>query len=227
MLCNCDKCHIRTIFYESLLNEEEYEKYCNAKTTIIVPAGGLIIKQGDPIISFKYLFEGLIKLHRTVLNGKEQIITFGKPMDFVSIHNVFSGDVYSFSVTAIEEARVCKFDLNVIKDLVEANGVFARKIIETTNASSDRILKDALDLISKSMYGKVASVLLFFYKDVYYSLEFELPISRKEIAQYTGLTIETVIRVISSFRRDGLIKVYGKRIEIVDLEGLEAIFDHS
>jgi len=65
------------------------------------------------------------------------------------------------------------------------------------------------------------------YEEIYFSPAFELPISRKEIAQYTGLTIETVIRVISSFRRDRLIKVYGKQIEIIDKDALVAIFEHS
>lgn len=227
MICSCANCHIKTIFFESLLDDIEYEKYCNARTEVNFLAGELIIKQGDPIRSFKYLYEGLIKLHRTNLDGTEQIISFGKPMDFVSIHNVFSSENYNYSVTALEDSKVCKFDIKVVKELIKLNGVFALRIIETTNAASNRILTDSLNLISKSMYGKVSSILLFFQKSVYFSPEFELPISRKEIAQYTGLTIETVIRVISSFRRDGLIKVYGKQIEIIDKDGLEAIFEHS
>jgi CRP/FNR family transcriptional regulator len=227
MVCSCANCHIKTIFFESLLNERELEKYCNARSEITIHAGETIIKEGDAIRSFKYLYEGLIKIHRTNQDGTEQIISIGKPMDFVSIHNIFSGENYNYSVTALEDSKVCRFDLPTIKDLIKANGLFAQKIIETTNAASNQILTNSLNLISKSMYGKVASVLLFFLKNVYFSPEYNLPISRKEIAQYTGLTIETVIRVISSFRRDGLIKVYGKRIEIIDREGLEAIFEHS
>jgi len=227
MICSCANCHIKTIFFESLLDAKELEKYCDARSEITIRAGESIIKQGDTIKSFKYLYEGLIKLHRTNNNGTEQIISFGKPMDFVSIHNIFSNDKYNYSVTALEDTVVCKFDLNVIRELITSNGVFAQKIIETTNKSSNRILTDSLNLISKSMYGKVASVLLFFNEEIYFSPAFELPISRKEIAQYTGLTIETVIRVISSFRRDRLIKVYGKQIEIIDKDALVAIFEHS
>ena len=227
MICSCANCHIKITFFESLLTEKDLDLYCNARTETIIPAGKSIIKQGDPIRSFKYLYEGLIKLHRTNKDGTEQIISFGKPMDFVSIHNIFSSEYYNYSVTALQDSTVCRFDLPTIKELIKTNGLFAKKIIETTNAASNRILNNSLDLISKSMYGKVANVLLFFQKEIYFSPEFELPVSRKEIAQYTGLTIETVIRVISSFRRDGLIKVYGKRIEIIDSEGLEAIFEHS
>ncbi len=227
MICSCANCHIKNIFFASLTHEKDLELYCNARSETKVAAGETFIKQGDKIKSFKYLYDGLIKLHRTNKDGTDQIISFGKPMDFVSIHNVFSSDTYHYSVTALEDSVVCGFDLQSIKRLIKDNGVFAQKIIETTNIASNQILTDSLDLISKSMYGKVASVLLFFQEKVYFSPEYELPISRKEIAQYTGLTIETVIRVISSFRRDGLIKVFGKRIEIIDHDGLTAIFEHS
>lgn len=227
MICNCQNCEINTIFFESLKDPNELEKYCIAKTEIAIPAGKRFIKQGDKIARFKYLKEGLIKLHRKNKSGGEQIISFGKPMDFVSIQNVFSKNKYSYSVTALEDSTICVFDLSTIKELIKTNGIFANKIIETTNRASNRILSNSLDMISKSMYGKVASVILFFQEEVYFTYGFELPVSRKEIAQYTGLSIETVIRVISEFRRDGLIKVYGKRIEIIDKEGLVSIFEHS
>jgi len=227
MICSCNECHIKKIFFESLLDKDDLEKYCNAKSEQLIPAGTTIINEGDEIKSFKYLYKGLIKLYRTNKDGTQQIISFGKPMDFVSIHNIFSQKKYNYSVTTLEESKVCRFDMSAIEELIRSNGVFAQKILETTNATSNKILTSSLNLISKSMYGKVASVLLFFLDDVFMSNEFDLPISRKEIAQYTGLSIETVIRVISTFRSDGLIKVYGKRIEIIDRESLEAIFEHS
>ncbi len=227
MICSCANCHIKTIFFESLLDQNELEIYCNARSEKIIKTGTTFIKEGNIIKKFKYLYEGLIKIHRTNSDGSDQIISIGKPMDFVSIHNIFSQERYNYSVTALEDSIVCSFDLPSIKNLIKSNGLFAQKIIEKTNEASNRILTNSLNMISKSMYGKVASVLLFFLQNVYYTPEFELPISRKEIAQYTGLTIETVIRVISSFRRDGLIKVYGKRIEIIDKEGLLAIYEHS
>jgi CRP/FNR family transcriptional regulator len=227
MICNCQNCEINSIFFKSFKDPNDLEKYCIAKKEIAFPAGKRFIKQGDKITSFKYLKEGLIKLHRKNKSGGEQIISFGKPMDFVSIQNVFSEKKYSYSVTTLEDSIVCMFELPTIVDLIKTNGAFAKSIIETTNRASNRILSNSLDMISKSMYGKVASVILFFQEKVYLTYGFDLPVSRKEIAQYTGLSIETVIRVISEFRRDGLIKVYGKRIEIIDKEGLASIYEHS
>ena len=226
MNCSCENCHIKNIFYETIKNYD-LDRFCDSRKEIIVPAGKRFITQGDEIKSFKYLQKGLIKLHKQNESGMEQIISFGKPMDFVSIHNIFAEKTYSYSITALEESTVCIFNIDIIKDLIKTNGKFAEMLIMTKSRASNRILANSLDLISKSMYGKVASVILFFHDNIYFTMGFDLPVSRKEIAQYTGLSIETVIRVISEFRRDGLIKVYGKRIEIIDKDGLQAIYNHS
>ena len=103
-----------------------------ARKEVVLPKGMTFIKQGDEIKNFKYLKEGLIKLHKIdAETGKEQIISFGKPMDFVSIHNIFAETTYSYSVTTLEKSTVCVFKLDVIEKLVATNGEFARRIIET------------------------------------------------------------------------------------------------
>ncbi len=226
MLCSCNNCHIKTIFYETLISNQ-LDGFCEARTELVLSKGVTFIRQGDEIKSFKYLKEGLIKLHKVDETGKTQIISFGKPMDFVSIHNIFAEKTYSYSVTTLEKSIICIFDLNIINNLVKTNGEFARKIIQTTTRSANNIISNSLDMLGRSMYGKIARVLLFFQEEIYFTYGFDLPVSRKEIAQYTGLSIETVIRVISEFRKDGLIKVYGKRIEIIDKKGLKAIYEYS
>jgi len=205
----------------------QLDGFCNARKELVLSKAVTFIKQGDEIKSFKYLKEGLIKLHKTDDAGKEQIISFGKPMDFVSIHNVFAEKTYSYSVTTLEKSTICIFDMEIINDLVKNNGEFAKRIIKTTTKSANRIISDSLNLLGRSMYGKIAGVILFFQEEIYFTYGFDLPVSRKEIAQYTGLSIETVIRVISEFRKDGLIKVYGKRIEIINKKGLKAIYEYS
>ena len=207
--------------------EAGVDRFCQARSEISVPTGKKFINQGDTIRSFKYLKEGLIKLHRVDHNGREQIISFGTPMDFISIQNVFSEKIYNYSVTAIEDSVVCVFDMKVINELVASNAEFAKKMLQISSMALNKILNNSLDMINKSMFGKVAGLILFFHENIYKTESFDLPVSRKEIAQYTGLSIETVIRVISEFRKDGLIKVYGKKIEIVNKQGLISVLDHS
>ena len=214
------------MFY-SYIKDESLERFCTARKEIQVPAGKEFVVQGSAINHFKYLKEGLVKIHRTDENDREQIIYFAKPMDFISIQNIFSEKTYNYSVTALENSVVCIFEIGVINELISSNGDFARKMLEMSNRAMSKILLNSLELINRSMYGKVASVLLHFHDQIYKTSEFELPVSRKEIAQYTGLSIETVIRVISEFRKDGILKVYGKKTEILDRDKLVSVVDHS
>ena len=66
-------------------------------------------------------------------------------------------------------------------------------------------------------------MLLYFSGYIYQSNEFELPVSRREIADYIGMTTENVIRTLSEFRKDKIIKIFGKDIQIIDLRRLETI----
>jgi CRP/FNR family transcriptional regulator len=69
----------------------------------------------------------------------------------------------------------------------------------------------------------VAYVLLYFTREIYNSRIFDLPVSRKEIADYIGMSSANVIRTLSDFKKDGIIKVFGKTIEIANIEKLEII----
>ncbi len=226
MLCSCNNCKIKNIFFTTL-KPDEVKSFCAARKELVLKPGEEFITQGNKIQNFKYLKQGLIKLHKVDSHNKEQIISFGKPMDFVSIHNIFAEDYYSYSVTTLSNSTICLFDMEIIKNLIFTNGNFAKQVIKTTTVSANRIIANSLDLLGKSMYGKVAHVILFFHNEIYLTYGFELPITRKEIAQYTGLSIETVIRVISEFKKDGLIKVYGKNIEILNKKALESIYKNS
>lgn len=224
--CSCNTCELKDLIVNSI-HPNDIEKFCISKTEINIPAGEMFIKQGDKIRNFKSLKSGLIKIHRTLKNGNEQIISFAKPNDFISIQNIFSESFYNYSATTLFPSTVCNINIDLIYDFVKIDGNFAKKILQVTNKESNKILYNSLDLHSKSMYGKIASVLIYFSREIFNCLSFDLPISRKEIGQYTGLSIETVIRVISEFRKDSLIKVYGKKIEICDFDQLISVYEHS
>ena len=92
---------------------------------------------------------------------------------------------------------------------------------------SDNVINESLAIRRRNLRGRVAYVLLHFYRDIYKTDAFELPVSRKEIAEYIGMTTENVIRALTEFRKDGILKIFGKVIEIVDHHKLQQISDHG
>ena len=222
MKCACEHCEIKSIFFATI-KESELERFCNDRVEKTIKAGEKIIRQGDHIDDFIYLKEGLVKLYRDTPHG-QQIISLGKPFDFVSLLSVFAGENYSYSVSALNTSVICVFSISEIRQLIHDNGDFALKLMNTMNKASERILFDYLDLSQKRLNGRVAAVLLYF-ADIYKLNRFELPISRKEIAQLVGMSVENVIRSISNLRKDKVLNVYGKRIEILDMKLLRKIRD--
>jgi CRP-like cAMP-binding protein len=224
--CNCEGCELKTLFFENV-STSEIEAICGRRTEREYKKGDAIIREGDEINDFIYLQKGLVKLSKRDDRGGEQIICFALPLDFVSLLSIFSETHYNYSVTALEDSVTCNINIGEVKQIASQNGRFALSLIEKVNKATDRILLDTLKVRQKRLFGRIAYILMYFSKEIYHSDVFDLPVSRKEIAEYIGMTVENVIRTLSSLRKDGIIKISGPTIEIMDTQRLERIEELS
>ena len=106
---------------------------------------------------------------------------------------------------------------------MQENGELALSLLQKMSRAADRIILDTLEIRKKHLRGRVAYLLLYFSENVYFSSEYDLPLTRKEMAEYVGMTTENVIRSLSEFRKDGILKIYGKTIHIVNMDTLKSI----
>lgn len=220
--CSCELCDLKDLFYAKL-DPESVEAYCSGKVEKEYSKGEVILKAGSVIKDFMYLKSGLVKLYHTDNQHKEQIISIAKPFDYVSLLSVFSNKYYNYSVTAIEDSVTCNLDMEHIRNLIKVNGNYAMGLMEKMSAVTDKIIMETLEIRKKHLRGRVAHLLIYFSEQIYLNEEFELPISRKEIGEYIGMTTENVIRSLSEFRKDKIIKINGKIIEIIEMETLKSI----
>lgn len=220
--CSCEQCQLKTLFF-SHVTVNELTDICEIKEERTYSNGDLIIKEGDKIAEFLYMKEGLVKLSRNSPHGKEQILSFSKPFDFVSLLSVFSANHYRYSVSAVEDSVVCLLDLDVVKNHAQQNALFTMDLMTRISEATDKIILENLEIRRKNLKGRVAHVLLYFSNYIYERDEFELPVSRREIAEYIGMTTENVIRALSEFRKDKIIKIFGKDILIADKKRLKSI----
>ncbi|OFX26385.1 MAG: hypothetical protein A2033_05395 [Bacteroidetes bacterium GWA2_31_9] len=224
--CDCSLCEFKTIAFEDL-NTNEMISLCGYKTEKNYKKGEVIVCKGDEITDFLYLKSGLVKLYKAGKDGKDQIISIAKPFDFVSLVSIFSDANYNFSISALEDSTVCSVDLPFIKNLISSNGKFALNIMSKMSRNFDKIIDGALNLQTKHLRGRIAHILLFFSNEIYKCGEFEIPLSRKEIAQLIDMTTENVIRILSEFRTDKLIEIHGKNTVILDDKKLQSIAEHG
>ena len=221
-ICVCESCEFRDVVF-SYLDDSSIEELCNNKEEQSFRKGEVINHEGEKIINFKYHKSGLVKLYRRTSTGEEQVITITRPFEFVSYMSIFSAEKYQYSVSALEDSVVCLVKLEFIKELFMRNGGFAMGLLSKISMINDKIISQTLDIRQKNLIGRVTFVLLYFTNDIYNSRVFDLPVSRKEIADYIGMSTANVIRTMSDFKKEGIIRVFGKTIEVVDLNKLEVI----
>ena len=193
------------------------------KDQYIFKKGEMISNEGDEITSVIYIHKGLIKLHKFVSEGHSQIISIARPNDFVGLLSVFSNNTNIYSITAIEDSWVCFIDKKCMKEEILSNGSFAMDIINRMSKITDEVLLAKLSINTRNLRGRIAYILLDFAEKIYNNNVFDLPVSRKEIAELIDMRIENVIRTMSEFRKDKLIKINGPSIEILDPEMLHKI----
>ena len=224
--CSCVSCDFRAVVF-SYLEDPTIEELCDHKEEQFFRKGEIINHEGEKITNFKYLKSGLVKLYRRTPNGDEQVITITRPFEFVSNMSIFSEERYQYSVSALEDSIVCMVSLDYIKELFLKNGGFAMSLLTKISRINDKIISQTLDIRQKNLIGRVAFVLLYFTNEIYKSRIFDLPVSRKEIADYIGMSTANVIRTLSDFKKEGIIRVFGKTIEVVEISKLEVISKHG
>ena len=220
--CSCELCELKGLFFDNL-EGDNLNILCATKVEKDHIAGEVILKEGMQINDFSYLKSGLVKLFRSDASGKEQIISIAKPFDYVSLLSVFSNNTYNYSVSALEDSVTCNIKMSEINQLVKENGNLALNLLKKMSNVADQIILDSLEIRKKHLRGRVAYLLIYFSQDIYHSSEFDLPLTRKEMAEYVGMTTENVIRTLSEFRKDGILKIYGKTIQVANMDTLKSI----
>lgn len=221
-VCNCVECRLRPLFFDNI-KDAELRNVCNSKREESFEKGDIICEEGDKISEFMYLKSGLVKIFKNLDNKRDQIIKIARPFDFVSMLSVFSDTHYRYSVSALEDSTVCYINLGVITDLVKHNSTFALDLLKNISKNSDDLIDININISKRNLRGRIAYVLLYMSEYIYGSKVFELPVSRKEIGEFIEMTTENVIRTLSEFRKDNIIKINGKTIEITDLDRLKSI----
>ncbi len=219
---SCDVCFYRSFLFDNL-EKKEFALLSLARKESNHKKGKIIVREGEKISEFLYLKEGLLKVYKTIGPRKEQIVGVAKPMDFVGLLSVFSKTNYQYSISTLEDSSICTIPLDLVKQMVHSNGEFASTLLEKMSKMNDQILNTKLTINLKNLRGRTAYIILMFSKEIYKNNKFELPVSRKEIGELIDMRTENVIRILSELRNDGIIKIEGKGIEIVDIERLEQI----
>ena len=214
----CHGCDVRSTALCGVLDNQALADFRSLGWTLKLAPGQSLFHQGDPATRVFTLTSGTLKLYRLLADGRRQVTGFMHPGDFLGIS---IDDEHAFSAQALEQTQLCWFPRNRFDDFTEEHGAMERELYRMAAHELAAAQRQFVLLGRKTALERLASFLLELAERVD-GMEVELPMSRSDIADYLGLTKETVSRVLSALKRDRVIRLAAlDRVEILDRAALE------
>jgi CRP-like cAMP-binding protein len=221
----CDKCALETNSIFKHLTREEAEKINFEKDFRHYKKGDVLYHEGNRINGFYCINSGIIKVFKTGFDGKEQIIRFAKPGDIIAYRSVLSNEPACTTAKVIEDCQVCFIPSEVLISFIKTNPNFALELMKLTCHELGEANSYITDIAQKTVRERVAEVLIQLVED--FGLDdqkyLRISLTREELANIVGTATESVIRLLSEFKADKLIELNGRKIRILNIEGLEKI----
>jgi CRP/FNR family transcriptional regulator len=201
--------------FEKLTEEEK--KQLEAKSVIIkYKKGELICKKGSFASHILYIQNGLAKvfLDDGVNSLVLKIIPSGNILGLSSLSE--NNNTFQYSAMAYLNLEIKQIDIVFFKQLLSQNSAFAKEVIDILISNSIQINGRFFCLTHKQSYGRLADIILCLADRIFKSHEFELDLTRKDLAELSGLSPETAVRMLKKFKEENLILIEGKKFKILD-----------
>lgn len=210
-----------------LLTDDERRFVDANKVEVNYKKGETITKQGSFASHILFLTSGLVKIF---LEGKPKdlILKIVPPNHMIGLPSIYEGNTtFLYSVATYSDSTVSMIDISIFKQLLRTNPQFAMKIINILNEDTALIYGRFFCITMKQSHGRMADILLCLSQRIYKAKKFTLNMTRADLADLTGLSSESVIRILKEFKDASLITMDGKAIEINNFERLEKISQFS
>lgn len=191
--------------------------------------GTHIFSQHDPFKSCFAVRSGAVKTYIETSSGEEQVTGFYLPGEIVGLDSINSNQ-HSCSAKALERTSVCEIPIAKLEALSAQIPSLQHHFFQLMSQEIQNSQYLSMLLSKKTAEERIASLLVSlstrFRRRKLSPTEIHLPMARNDIANFLGLAVETVSRVLTRFQKQGLIKLQSRDVELLDLESLTNIIDH-
>ena len=221
----CASCEARSFSVCNAIGDADIQRLASIAVVIEASPGRSFINEGDPADSFFNVTAGTAKLFKLLPDGRRQITGFVGPGHFLGLA---VSDTYAFSAEAIEPVRFCRFPRARLRRLLDDFPAMEKRLLEVAANELVAAQEQMLLLGRKTARERLASFLLLQSRQGlacgHSRQRFNLPMTRGDIADYLGLTIETVSRTLTRLRGERMIEVVSQNeLVIRDRRALESL----
>jgi len=220
----CKSCSVRLLGVFCHLELPDLVQLDTYKINNTYKKGQMIFYEGNQSLGLYCINSGRVKLYKSLSNGSQQILRIAGPGDLLGYRSFFASENYHASAEVLEDSNICFIDPQVFFSILSKNPDLALTLIKKL-ARELRVAENlAVSITHKNARERMAELLLIL-KEAYGApvkkgIRIELKLSRLEMAEMIGCTQETSIRLLSDFKKEGLIGVQERSITLYDLQTL-------
>lgn len=210
--------------FEELENliDETFPAPGKEKVRVRFRKGETLVKQGVIVNHMMFVKSGVVKLEYESENGIV-LLDVVPEGNMICMSGLFGDSVAKYSVIALTDTEIYDIDREIIEQLVRKNGRFAARVVQNLNSNNHHLYERISSLNQKQMHGRVADVLLYLADSVYQGDSFPLHLSRRDLGNFSGMAMMSVIRTIQSLKQDGIINEEDGEMIILQRKRLEQL----
>lgn len=215
-------CNIQAPCFQSL-TPEEVEMVRASKTQVLFRKGDHLTKQGAFASYALFVINGLAKQYVEGESSRNFNLRIIKPGEFVGLSAVFTKNTFNYSSVALTDCQVYLVEKEAIVKVVQQNGSFGFNLIKRYCEQNGNLLDTLRHVLYRQMNGRIADTLLYIneLKSLFPGI-FQL-LSRKDIADFAGISTESCVKLLKNFEKDGLIRLDERDILVLNPSGLTEI----
>jgi len=220
----CAGCKVRSASICAALDPDELHELESLAEETYFAGRSTVLMQDDPAGSVYNITSGTVRLYKLLADGRRQIVGFLLPGDFIGLS---LGERQMFSADAIEPVTVCRFARTAFAALIDQKPHLLRRL-HAAATHELTVAQDHMVLLGRRGAEERIAGFLVNLRDRLLRLgrsgvTLPLPMTRQDIADYLGLTIETVSRMITKLARDRVLLVVPGGIRVLDNSRLDAL----
>jgi CRP-like cAMP-binding protein len=221
----CERCSLESGSIFKHLKPDEIDLLNYEKDFRQYKRGDILYQEGNRISGFFCINSGIIKVFKTGLDGKEQIIRFAKKGDIIAYRSVLSNELACTSAKVIEDCQVCFIPSEILISFIKTNSSYALELLKLACHELGEANSFITDIAQKTVRERLAEILLLLVNEFGVDDQqfLQISLTREELANIVGTATESVIRLLSEFKSDKLVELNGRKIKLLNKKGLEKI----
>ncbi len=220
----CSTCEKRETSVFCDLSEKECREIDSSKTINIYKTHQIIFYEGNQPYGLYCINKGKVKIYKASTEGTQRIVRLAGPGDIIGYRCLLSNQPYAGTAETLEETTVCFIDKTTFFHLLEKHSATSLRITTLLAEDLGRAEKQMLDVAHKNIRERFAELLLIlknkYGRENSRGTELKIKLTRREMAELIGTTQESLIRLLSEFKKDGLLEADGHVITLLDFNKL-------